>query len=134
SALAMLGRAYVMASRDRDEEARAACERALKLDPFLPEAYFLSGILHEKQGDAAGAEKQYMRTVCLDRDFALAWFYLGNLYLREGNVRAARREFRRALKIADHARPARAGGLRRLFPDEVVQDFCKRRLAPEATP
>ena len=54
--------------------------------------------------------------------------YLGNLYLREGNVRAARREFRRALKTAEHAKPVRPGGLRRLFPDEVVQDFCRRRL------
>ncbi|HJZ86515.1 MAG TPA: CheR family methyltransferase [Polyangia bacterium] len=128
SPLAALGRAFVLANRDRDADARAAVERALELDPFLPEAYFLAGILLEKEGDLGGAERQYMRTVLLDRDFALAWFYLGNLYLREGNLRAARREFRRALKITERARPPR-GALPRLFPDQMVRDFCRRRIA-----
>ena len=127
SALAQLGRAYVLASRDADADARKACDRALELDPFLPEGYFLSGILFEKAGDLAGAERQYLRTLLLDRDFALAWFYLGNLYLREGNLRAARREFNRALKITEQKR-ATPGALRRLFSDEAVQDFCRRRL------
>jgi chemotaxis protein methyltransferase CheR len=127
SALAQLGRAYVLASRDADADARKACDRALALDPFLPEGYFLSGILFEKAGDLAGAERQYLRTLLLDRDFALAWFYLGNLYLREGNLRAARREFNRALKITEQKRAA-PGALRRLFSDEAVQDFCRRRL------
>src|SRR5207253_528347 len=75
SALAQLGRAFVLASRDGDAEARKACDRALELDPFLPEGYFLSCILFEKAGDLAGAERQYLRTLLLDRDFALAWFY-----------------------------------------------------------
>ena len=128
SALAQLGRAFVLASRDGDADARAACDRALEIDPFLPEGYFLSGILLEKAGDRAGAERQYLRTLLLDRDFALAWFYLGNLYLREGNLRAARREFNRALKISERKRGAAPGALRRLFSDEAVQDFCRRRL------
>ena len=127
SALAQLGRAFVLASRDADADARTACDRALELDPFLPEGYFLSGILLEKLGDRAGAERQYLRTLLLDRDFALAWFYLGNLYLREGNLRAARREFNRALKISERKRNP-PGALRRLFSDEAVQDFCRRRL------
>jgi chemotaxis protein methyltransferase CheR len=127
SALAQLGRAFVLASRDADADARVACDHALELDPFLPEGYFLSGILLEKIGDRAGAERQYLRTLLLDRDFALAWFYLGNLYLREGNLRAARREFNRALKITERKRNP-PGALRRLFSDEAVQDFCRRRL------
>jgi chemotaxis protein methyltransferase CheR len=127
SALGQLGRAYVLASREDDALARQACDRALELDPFLPEGYFLSGTLFEKAGDLAGAERQYLRTLLLDRDFALAWFYLGNLYLREGNLRAARREFNRALKITEKKR-ATPRALRRLFSDEAVQDFCRRRL------
>jgi tetratricopeptide (TPR) repeat protein len=94
----------------------------------LPEAHFLSGILLEKLGDRVGAEQQYLRTLLLDRDFALAWFYLGNLYLREGNLRAARREFRRATKISERKGGEASGALRRLFSDEAVRDFCRRRL------
>jgi tetratricopeptide (TPR) repeat protein len=127
-ALGQLGRAFVLASREADADARKACERALELDPFLPEGYFLLGTLLEKMGDQASAERQYLRTLLLDRDFALAWFYLGNLYLREGNTRAARREFDRALKVSERKRKLPPSALRRLFSDEAVQDFCRRRL------
>jgi tetratricopeptide (TPR) repeat protein len=81
------------------EEAVAAYERALALDPRHSDAHVnLGRILHE-QGSAAAAEKHYRAAVMADPRHDVAWFNLGVALEDLGRAREAVEAYERALAL-----------------------------------
>jgi serine/threonine-protein kinase len=87
-------------SEDRLAGARAAAERALELDPELPEAHLALGYYYyrgERDYDEALARFERVRE-SLPNDSALL-FALGAVHRRRGDLQAARQEFERAFRL-----------------------------------
>lgn len=99
--------------RDKLHTALSFAQNAALIDPTDPEAAFHVASLAGRLNDHARAEGWFRRAVGIarqDRDWRLysrAFSGLGNLYIRRGNLPAARRLHTRAL------RGARRGGMRR---------------------
>lgn len=58
---AWAGLAGVMCEQLRWDESRRAANRALREDPSHPEAAWIRGVLRERRGDNAGAQRDYLR-------------------------------------------------------------------------
>lgn len=93
---------------DRDEEAVAAFEEALKSDPELAEAHFRLGLGYEALGKREEAEKEYKKAVeALKKylaehdDDSEAHYDLGQTYAGLGQYSDAIREYREATKLKD---------------------------------
>jgi len=56
----------------QDDEARVAAERAVELDPTLPEAFYVSGLWDWKQGRRAAAAARFREALALDSAYAPA--------------------------------------------------------------
>jgi chemotaxis protein methyltransferase CheR len=102
-AMALAARA--LANQGQLSQALAACEKAIaadKLDPGL--RYLYATILQEssREGEAMAALK---RALYLDPEFVLAHFALGNLALRQGNARTARKHFENVLALLSARQP-----------------------------
>jgi Flp pilus assembly protein TadD len=81
---------------DKDDEARAALDRALAIEPNHPAANLELGILLRRQGHFAEAEKAYRRALTGDPNYALAHYNLAvllDVYLRRPDEALAHYEF-----------------------------------------
>lgn len=78
--------------------ARAACEAALAIDPLLPGARYILGLIYVRQNDLIHAVSELKKTIYIDGDFALAHLALGNIYKGEGRIRDACRAYENALR------------------------------------
>jgi predicted CXXCH cytochrome family protein len=91
----------------RPDEARTSFERALALDPLLPEAYVNLADLHRQQGNEAESERVLRQGLALLPDGADLHHALGLLLVRRGEHAAAQAELAAAAKLApDNARYA----------------------------
>ncbi len=90
--------AYVHADSGDYEAALAACTRALAVNPLLPGARYILGVIHQRQGDLVRAVSELKKTIYIDSDFALAHLNLGNIYKQQGKFDAAIREYENALR------------------------------------
>lgn len=95
--LALAARCY--ANLGRYQEARVLCEEALQQDRLDPRTHYLLSMVLEQQGDATGAESSLKRALYLDHDYLLAYFALGNLSRRRGDLREAEHNFNNALRL-----------------------------------
>ena len=120
--------AYVHADSGEYDEALAACHRALAINPLLPVARYILGIIYQRQGDAVRAISELKKTIYIDADFALAHLNLANLYKSQHKHQAAAREYDNALK-AMRASPEGdwtefSGG----FQADLLVKTCERSL------
>jgi Flp pilus assembly protein TadD len=67
------GLAYAYALNGRFEEAAAAQQAALRLDPRLASAHYGLAVLAERRGDAVGARRRYDAFVKLEPRSYAAW-------------------------------------------------------------
>jgi protein O-GlcNAc transferase len=95
---------------DRRDEARAAVEAVLALQPDHPAALNLLGVLHRQRGDFAHARGCLERAAALDGSNETAWINLGNVYLDMEQADAAVEAYTRGLSAA----PERTDTLRLL--------------------
>jgi tetratricopeptide (TPR) repeat protein len=82
---------------DREEEALAAFERALALDPSLAAAHTNLGNLCYRRGDRAAAREHYQAACAIDPDQPEARYNMANLHEEQGELEMAIAEHRRAL-------------------------------------
>ena len=78
--------AIIHANNDSDNDARAAIDAALSLDPHYAPALNQLGMLHRRNGDFLKAEAAYLKAVTANPDYALAHYNLGvlnELYLQQ---------------------------------------------------
>jgi chemotaxis protein methyltransferase CheR len=90
--------AYVHADVGDYEEALAASSRALAINPLLPVARYILGIIYQRQGDTVRAISELKKTIYIDTDFALAHLNLANIHKAQRKWDAAAKEYENALK------------------------------------
>ncbi|HWK64515.1 MAG TPA: tetratricopeptide repeat protein [Rhizobiaceae bacterium] len=93
--------AEALETEERFEEAAAAYQRCLAIDPRDSVAAFNRANCLRMAGLAAEAAHAYKQALKLDPDFAEAWFNLGGLQAERGHVDSARRTLARAIAL-DH--------------------------------
>ncbi len=89
------GYGIALATAGRLDEARAALERADALAPQSGVPALSLGLLDERDGDLAAAEREYRRAIVRDPELAAAHRYLGILLLKENRLDEADAEFRK---------------------------------------
>ena len=101
---AALGEALVYAGKAAGDtalaaRARAHAERALRLDPRLPDAHVTLGLVEVWAGDAQAGLAAFRRALHLDSTSAPAWRGVGDAYRALGEPEAAGNAYRRALRL-----------------------------------
>lgn len=80
------------------ETALAECTRALAVNPLLPGARYILGVIYQRQGDMVRAVSELKKTIYIDPDFALAHLNLANIYKAQGRYDVAARSYENALR------------------------------------
>ena len=88
-----------LANQGRLTEALALCEKAIASDKMNPGLHFLCAIILQELDRIEEEAASLKRTLYLAPDFAPAYYSLGNLMLRRGDVPAARKYFENALTL-----------------------------------
>jgi len=96
----MLSQARALADRGQLDEARRACQSALKRDRLDPAAHFLLGTIHQEIGETAEALAAFRRALYLAPDLAEAHAAMGHLLRARGDSRRARRHLQAAARLA----------------------------------
>ena len=81
------------------EQAEKACNRALTLDPDLPEVRIALGNLYRLSGQMEDAELEFKQARELDPGSDAAALGLGRVYRQTGKLEDAETEFRRAIAL-----------------------------------
>jgi adenylate cyclase len=79
--------------------ARASAERALELDPTLPDAFAALGLTARREGDWSGAERHYRRALQLSPNHLTAHHWLSQHLVAMGQFDEAIALARRALEL-----------------------------------
>lgn len=120
--------AYVHADVGDYDTAMRDADRALAINPLLPVARYILGIIHQRQGDAVRAVSELKKTIYIDADFALAHLNLANIYKSQRKWDHAMKEYENALrsmyKNPDGAWLEFAGG----FQADLLVRTCERSL------
>ncbi len=90
--IAYNGLGDVLTTLGRYDEASAAYHQALDMNPDLPWPYHNLGLLHEHRGEYAAAIPLYRQALerhQRDKDKAITWDNLGNVYAAQGEVEEA---------------------------------------------
>jgi chemotaxis protein methyltransferase CheR len=90
--------AHAYADMGNYDAALAACTRALAINPLLPVARYILGLIHQREGDVVGAVSEFKKTIYIDQDFALAHMNLGTIYKSQGDWEAAAREYENTIR------------------------------------
>ena len=69
--------------------AKSYYKKVLALDEFNHDAYYHLGLIAQREGNLAEADKLYNQVKSLKRDYVLAWYNLAVIYLMQGNLNAA---------------------------------------------
>ncbi len=93
-----------LANRGKLTEALAACEVAIAADKLDARLYYLRATILQEQNSEEDAIVSLKHALYLDPDFVLAHFSMGNILMRRGNVRSARRHFKNALDLLNRYR------------------------------
>jgi chemotaxis protein methyltransferase CheR len=88
-----------LADQGKPGEALALCAEALAADKLDPGLHFLQASILQELNRIDEACVSLKRTLYLDQNFLLAHFALGNLGLRQGNKRAAKKHFENVLAL-----------------------------------
>ena len=95
-----IGFAGIRPSKDAYSEAKIWAEKALEIDPDLPEAHLALGNYYRRsEWDHRAAEKEYAKALELNPSLADAHLYLGVLDAQEGNRKKAMEETMRGVEL-----------------------------------
>lgn len=120
--------AYVHADSGEYDEALAACHRALAINPLLPVARYILGIIYQRQGDQVHAISELKKTIYIDADFALAHLNLANIYKAQRKWQAAAKEYENALKALKKSPEGDWTEFSGGFQADLLAKTCERSL------
>jgi chemotaxis protein methyltransferase CheR len=120
--------AYVHADSGEYDDALAACHRALSINPLLPVARYILGIIYQRQGDAVRAISELKKTIYIDADFALAHLNLANIYKSQRKWQAAAKEYENALRAMRKAPEGDWTEFSGGFQADLLVKTCERSL------
>ena len=101
---ALFARTY--ANQGRMSDAIKCCEKAIAGDRLNPAYYYLLATILHEEGRFEEAIKFLRKTIYLDADFIIASFMLGNLKLRFGDIKVAKKCFKNVLGMLSKHDPA----------------------------
>lgn len=84
----------------KEEQALAAYQQAIEIDPGLAAAHTNIGNIHHRRGDRSLALRYYEIACALDPDQPEAHYNIANIHEEEGDLDLAIAEYRRALRLA----------------------------------
>ena len=106
-------------------EALVLCDKAIARDKLDPGLYYLRAVILQEQNNYGEALISLKRTLYLDPNHALAYFTLGNLVLRQGDAKSAKRCFDNVLELIGVCRQEdilpESGGLTAGRFKEIIQ-------------
>ena len=91
--------AYTQLKANQKKAAMDEVNRAIELNPNLPEAYSLRGRLAYLESDMTGAEASFSKAVALDPNDFDARMWLGTLQREQGRFDLARTNLEQALQL-----------------------------------
>lgn len=115
----------IYADQGEYEKSAEPLEKALKYDSLLFDAYFRLGIVYIKLEKPKEAIASLKKTVFLNPNFALAHFYLANLYRDFKEDNKALREYENALKALNSNSKADLGEFGGGFAKETLTRTCQ---------
>lgn len=80
-------------------EALALCTKGIAADKLALSLYFLKASILQELDRSNEAVTTLRQAIYLDPDFVMGHFVLGNIYLRKGNVKDAKRHFKNVLDL-----------------------------------
>jgi TolB-like protein/Tfp pilus assembly protein PilF len=86
-----------MPAREAYPLIRSAAEKAIELDPLLPEAHYAMGLVYCRDRDWTAAEQAFRRAIELDPSFTLSYVHLAYWVLYPGG------RIKEALRVVDRA-------------------------------
>ena len=93
-----LGLAY--AKQEKNDEARAAYQKAIQLDPAFPEAHFNLGTLYLRLNEVVEAQAELRLAVKNRPDYVKAYNNLGLALMAIGEFGEAETNFKKAIELA----------------------------------
>jgi DNA-binding winged helix-turn-helix (wHTH) protein/TolB-like protein/tetratricopeptide (TPR) repeat protein len=99
-ASSFMDRAGIQGSSDSAAQARAAAEKAVRLDEALPEAHLaLGNVMFRRDWDWLGAQREFDRALQLDPNSAAAHWYMALLSMAMGHTERALSEMMQAQRL-----------------------------------
>lgn len=109
-------------------EAINEAAKALEIEPFLPSAYFISGMAYLRLGDTDNAVANLKKTIFIDKDYAIARFYLASVYSETDLPQKAVEEYKRTMTAINNNPEGSwrvfAGG----YDQKVLKQVCVANL------
>ncbi len=110
------------------ELALKECDRALAINPLLPSARYVLGIIYQRQGDLVRAVSELKKTIYIDADFVLAQLNLGNIYRSQGKFDAACRAYQNAVESLERSPGGSWMEFMGGFDADLLARTCERSL------
>ena len=89
------------------KSAKSTLERALKIDPSDVDSLVLMGTLELMNNNETVAENLFLKAVAINRHIPGAYYYLGKINQKKGNINKAALYYKKALKISPNFKPAK---------------------------
>ncbi len=89
-------------------DAIAACNEAIRLDPYLAKAYHNRGFVRHVQHHLSAAAADFTKAIQLNSEFAEAYNSRGILQAERGDYRSAIADFQAAVRLMPHLASAHA--------------------------
>ena len=102
---------------NRKEDALAALNKALMLEPDNPYRYSSRAFIKDSMGDTEGAIQDYLKCIKIDPEDAIAFNNLGMLEEKMGRKTSAKKRFKRADELISLMDPE--SGQIKFAPDET---------------
>jgi len=91
--------ARICANQGKLEESLRDCQKSIELDKFNPNSRYMLANIMQELGRIPEAVTALKQTLYLDPNFVLAYFTMGNIALRQGDIRKSQKYFENALAI-----------------------------------
>ena len=88
-----------LANQNKLTEAIAQCERVIAINKLHPGLHFLFATILQEHNQFSKAITSLNHVIYLDPNSVLAYYTLGNIFLRQGDALRAKRSFENALAL-----------------------------------
>lgn len=110
------------------KKAITSINKVQEIDEFLPDAHFISGIIHENENNYEEAIRAYKAALFLDEEFFLSYFMLGCLYRKTGKTADSILFFKNALSVIGSKEEEKVRLLAGGFTKKVLENLCTKGI------
>jgi chemotaxis protein methyltransferase CheR len=89
----------LLAGKGQLKEALSACDKAILSYKLAPGLYFLRASILQELDKCNEAIRSLKQAIYIDPNYIMGYFTLGNLFLRQGNIKNAKLNFSNALNL-----------------------------------